>query len=126
MAKFAQRSDVAMFLVAQGFDVSLVKAAVNESYNFEPDGDCRDLIWSDDDEDAEKNGIDARKTDFSDEFFPIFVTEEDALKAYHTMTEMMVMTQFGIELDGELLYDLNGDPTPLVPVLINRLHPTDE
>jgi hypothetical protein len=120
MAKFVQRSDVAMFLVAQGFDVSKVKVAVDQGYNYEKDNDLRDLCYrSIKDADFIFNDMDATADDMRDEHRPTFVTEEDAIMMYRTFDEMITVTDVGIEVDGELLYDLNGDmlDTPKKPVL---------
>lgn len=110
---FTKRSDVAMFLVAQGFPVNKVKAAVDQGYNFEADSDSRDLCWRANYEEDFVANLEATKPgDTDNEHQPTFVTFEDALAMYTTFNDMMTITDAGIMIDGELMYNLNGDRLP--------------
>ena len=98
---FATRSAAKMYLVAQGKPVNYAKAAVDESYNFEPDGDVRDLLWGAADDEHPKH---------QDEFFPIVVTESQLINAYNTMEEMFSVEYGYISVDGDAMYTIHGDP----------------
>lgn len=87
---FTTRSAAAMFLVAAGMPVNFVKAAVNETYNFDDNGASDDLI-----RDAEQQ--------------PLAVPAHELCMAYNTMFDMFKIVNNVIELDGEPLYDINGD-----------------
>lgn len=87
---FTTRSAAKMYLVAEGKPVNFAKAAVDETYNFDDDGASDDLI-----RDAEQQ--------------PLCITAEELVVAYNTMEEMFAIVNNVIELDGEPLYDINGD-----------------
>lgn len=93
---FATRSAAMMYLVAEGKPVNFVKAAINESYNYEPDQDVRDLLWGND--------------HTGGEMIPVVITAEEAIRAYNTMEEMFSVDHGTIYLDGEAAYDVFGDP----------------
>lgn len=96
---FATRSAVMMFLVAQGMPANFVKAAINETYNYEQDGDVRDLLWGWPEMGADTGDGDA---------VPVVVNAREAIIAYNTMADMMTVKNDIIMIDGEPMYWLDG------------------
>ena len=96
------------YLVAQGKPENLAKAAMNEGYNYEVDATLRQELLS--------KGLFCHEAgllygwdDNGDEFNPIDESEEGVLAMYDTMVEMMLVTEQGITINNELVYDCNGN-----------------
>lgn len=111
--KFDQRQEAVFFLVQQGKPQNLARAAIDQGYNYEADGDTRDLLWrATDEEDYDANMADRLPGDENTEFQPTYATDHDILAMYNTFEEMLEVTEHGIEMEGELMYDLEGKPLP--------------
>lgn len=108
---FATRTQVVAYLVSEGKPENYAKAAVNEGFNFEQDGDTRDLCFREfDDEDFKPNTESTTVTDMSNsEFLPTLVTPEFAISMYNTFEEMFSVEGGAIFMDGEPMYDLQGN-----------------
>lgn len=80
------QTEVVEYLVKQGKPRNLAKAVVTEQY-------CGDDEYC-----------------YEGSEHKVVVTESDAIDAYNTyVPSMMVVTAEGIEFDGELAFDRNGD-----------------
>lgn len=93
---FTTRSAAMMYLVQMGMPVNYVKAAIDQSFNYEPNDDVRDAMWVQDDT---PEGV----------FVPSSVIAADVCQAYNTMVQMFTIKNDIIMLDGEPVYDINGD-----------------
>lgn len=78
------------YLVAQGKPANFALAAMNEQY-------C---------------GDDAGGTLYDINFGSIEQSEEDVMMSYNTHANLMVKTEDGIEFDGELNFDCDGNFLP--------------
>ena len=92
---FTTRAETVDYLVSQGKPRGLAIAAINETYNYEDVGDKRGLLFEANEE--------------TEDFEPCKINEVEAMQAYDTMCEMFEVTTQGIEVDGDLLYDLDGN-----------------
>lgn len=110
---FQYRSQVLAFLIAKGFPVNFVKVAVDQGYNYEADNDQRDLCFRGKDEEDFKLNPAATMLDSLEDQQPTFVDEEDALAMYHTFADMLTVEGNNIAVDGEVMYDLEGNLLPM-------------
>lgn len=102
MNTFTTRTEAINFLVAQGKPLAHAKVAVNESLNYDDDGDTRDLIAHD---------FHGNNPGLS----PCTVTERDLLQTYEDMCGSdgyFTLEADGFHFEGEVKakFDVNGDP----------------
>ena len=95
---FTTRTEAINFLASQGKPLPFVKVAIHQAFNYEKDGDTRDLMF------------DNELLDENNDCVPRDFDEDEIMSQYDTFEEMLKVTDKGIEVDGDLLYDLNGDP----------------
>ncbi len=97
--KFTTRTSAVAYLVQIGFPQNFAKAAVDQAFNYEPNGDTRDALWAQ-----------ADPEDPNSDFIPTEVDLSELVINYNTMASMMDVKNDIIMFDGEPVYDINGDP----------------
>ena len=83
------REEVVAYLVAQGKHEGKARALLNEYYNWDVEGGPEGQL-------AEEDG-------------PVELDEAEALEFYDNQEDMVEVTDEGIEFDGELAFDLQGN-----------------
>lgn len=91
--KFTTRTEAVNHMVEKGVPLPLAKAVVNEQYNYDVEGDTRDLL----------------QTINDDGPVPITQTPLELFMTWQTFDDMLADNEKGIYIDGELLYDVNGN-----------------
>lgn len=94
MQTFNTRKAAVAYMASKGVPEPLAKAAIDQQFNYDEDGDTRDLL-----QDIEDSG-------------PVAVTQTE-LELFNlwenTWEPMLTDDQHGIYVDGELTYDVHGD-----------------
>jgi hypothetical protein len=95
LATFETRTAAVDHMVEMGVPRNLAKAVVNEHYNYEDDGDKRDLLWEMEDDGAVilEGGV----------------TNSDLFNVWNTYEDTLSNDKKGIYFDGELMYDIEGN-----------------
>ena len=111
MNTFTTRTAAVEFLVALGKPLANAKVAIDQGYNFDIDGDTSDLLRRMD-PDLTSEKLNPNDNDFrygSDDALAVIVDKTDLICMYDTFNDMLSVTDSGIEVDGEPMYDLAGN-----------------